>query len=130
MGFFNRNSLSSINVNSKHLKECNMSVFWSILFVLVPKAEQQTRLQGPSLAVLVFPRIYKKIFFNIDLMLSSYIYWRERKYYNLSTFLKFIYIYISHKVRMICSWSIFFLNSCTSLQHEFKHTKPHNFFAL
>lgn len=61
--FFHRNSLSSINVNSKHLKECNISVFWSISFVLVPKAEQRTRLQGPSLAVLVVPRIYMMIFF-------------------------------------------------------------------
>lgn len=64
-GFFNRNSLSSININSKHLKECNISVFWSISFVLVPKAEQQTQLHGPSLAVFVVPRIYKKIFFLI-----------------------------------------------------------------
>lgn len=75
--FCNRNSLSSINVNSKHLEECNISVFWSISFVLVPKAEQRTWLQGPSLAVFVVPRIYKKIFLNKDLMLSSYI--RERE---------------------------------------------------
>lgn len=93
----------------------------------MPKAKQQAQLQGPSLAELVVPRIYKKIFFNIDLMLSSYIYWRERKYYNLSKFFKAICIYISHKERIICSWNNLFLNSCTLMQHELKHPKPHNF---
>lgn len=63
VGVFNRNSLSTINVNSKHLKECNISVFWNISVVFVPNAEQQTQLQGPSLAVLVVPRMHELIYF-------------------------------------------------------------------
>lgn len=67
--------MSTLNVNSKHLKECNISIFWNISVVLVPNAEQQTQLQGPSLAVVVVPRMRELIcFFSMDFMLSSYVY--------------------------------------------------------